>query len=126
MPVIMGRKTFESVNKPLPGRFNIVITSQPGWKQEGVITASSIEDAIEKARKTNCLEIFIAGGGEIYKQCIEQAERIYLTRVHTEIDGDTFFPVMDDMQWKLLSNEDFEADDKNIFSHSFQKWERKR
>ncbi len=124
MPVIMGRKTFESVDKPLPGRVNIVITSQPNWKREGVVTATSLHDAIKKAEATNCLEVFIAGGGEIYKQSMELANCIYLTRVHAEIDGDTFFPTLDETKWRLASNENFAADDRNMYSHSFQKWER--
>jgi dihydrofolate reductase len=122
MPVIMGRKTFEAVNKPLPGRTNIVITGQPDWKRENVITASSLSDAIEKAKSTHCKELFIAGGGEIYLQSMELADRIYLTRVHTELEGDTFFPVIDASKWKLDSSEDFEADEKNLYKHSFQKW----
>src|SRR6187549_3965114 len=68
MPVIMGRKTFEAVNKPLPGRTNIVITSQPAWKAAGVQTANNLDDAIEQAKATNAKELFIIGGGEIYKQ----------------------------------------------------------
>ena len=125
MPVIMGRKTYEAVNKPLPGRFNIVITRQPDWKVAGVIIASNIEDAIAKAAETNCKEIFIIGGGEIYKSTIEKANRIYMTRVHAVLDGDTFFPEIDESKWQLVFYEDFEADEKHIFPYSFQTWERK-
>ena len=121
--VIMGRKTFESVNKPLPGRTNIVITKQPDWNAENVVVASSLEDALEKATALNFKEIFIIGGGEIYKQSIEIANRIYLTKVHTEIDGDTFFPDLNN-DWKMISNRDFKSDEKNKFDHSFQIWER--
>ena len=124
MPVIMGRKTFEAVNKPLPGRFNIVITRQPDWQVAGVIIAGDIEDAIAKATETNCKEIFIIGGGEIYKSTIEKANRIYMTRVHADLDGDTFFPEIDESKWQLVFNEDFEADEKHIFPYSFQTWER--
>ena len=121
--VIMGRKTFESVNKPLPGRTNIVITKQPDWNAENVVVASSLEDALEKAAALNFKEIFIIGGGEIYKQSIAIANRIYLTKVHTEIDGDTFFPDLNN-DWKMISNRDFKSDEKNKFDHSFQIWER--
>ena len=121
--VIMGRKTFESVNKPLPGRTNIVITKQPDWNAENVVVASSLEDALEKATALNFKEIFIIGGGEIYKQSIAIANRIYLTKVHTEIDGDTFFPDLNN-DWKMISNRDFKSDEKNKFDHSFQIWER--
>ncbi|HNH20778.1 MAG TPA: dihydrofolate reductase [Ferruginibacter sp.] len=125
MPVIMGRKTFESVNKPLPGRFNIVITRQPGWKVEGVVVASDLNDALRKAEKTNCNEIFIIGGGEIYNQAFPLAGKIYLTRVHAELEGDTFFPALDPRQWQLATALDFEADDKHLYSYSFQTWMRK-
>ena len=125
MPVIMGRKTFESVNKPLPGRFNIVITRQAGWKADRVIVATGLQDALKKAAETNCKEFFIIGGGEIYKQAYEIADKIYLTRVHTTIDGDTFFPAVDESKWQLISNQDFEVDEKHAFPYSFQTWTKK-
>lgn len=125
MPVIMGRKTFESVNKPLPGRFNIVITRQARWQVDGVITATDLQDALKKAAETNCKEFFIAGGGEIYKEAFRQAGKIYLTRVHETIDGDTFFPVIDESEWQLISSEDFVADEKHKYAYSFQTWLRK-
>ena len=122
--VIMGRKTFESVNKPLPGRTNIVITKQPDWNAENVIVASSISDAIQKAKDLNFKEIFIIGGGEIYKESLSLADKIYLTRVHTSIEGDTFFPELQSDEWKLMSNKDFTTDEKHAFDYSFQEWER--
>jgi len=125
MPVIMGRKTFEAVNKPLPGRFNIVITRQPGWKGEGTVVATDLTDALKKAAETNCKETFIIGGGEIYKQGIDIAGKIYMTRVHAVLDGDTFFPVIDETKWQLTSNQDFAADDKHEFAYSFQTWMKK-
>ena len=125
MPVIMGRKTFEAVNKPLPGRFNIVITRQEGWKADGVIVAKDLNDALQKATETNCKEIFIIGGGEIYKQSMEMADKIYLTRVHATIEGDTFFPRVDENKWQLIADEDFGVDEKHAFAYSFQVWERK-
>ncbi len=125
MPVIMGRKTFESVNKPLPGRFNIVITRQADWTVDHVIAAKDLNGALEKAGETNCNEIFIIGGGEIYKQAIEMADKIYLTRVHTTINGDTFFPELNDNKWQLISKQEFAADEKHAFAYSFQTWTRK-
>ena len=124
MPVVMGRKTFEAVTKALPGRFNFVITSRPGWKAEGVITAKSFEDAIEKATETNCREIFIIGGGEIYQEAIEKADRIYLTRVHARLEGDTFFPEIDLKKWQQTGGLDFNSDEKHAYAYSFQTWER--
>ncbi len=125
MPVIMGRKTFESVNKPLPGRFNIVITRQQGWNAEGVIVATDLNDAVKKAGESNCKETFIIGGGEIYKEGFEIADKIYLTRVHANIDGDTFFPVINEDKWRLTSSQDFTTDEKHAFAYSFQVWERR-
>lgn len=125
MVVVMGRKTFESVNKPLPGRKNIVITSQPGWKAEDVWVAKDLEDAITQAKTTNCNEIFIIGGGEIYKQSMSVADKIYMTRVHADIEGDTFFPVIEETAWVLQENIDFKADEKHQYNFSFQTWVRK-
>jgi dihydrofolate reductase len=122
MVVVMGRKTFEEVNKPLPGRVNIVITSNTAWQAEGTITATGLPDALEKAALTNCKEIFIIGGGEIYRQSMEIAGTIYITRVHATLEGDTFFPVIDEAKWQLISNEDFAADDKHAYAYSFQVW----
>jgi len=124
MPVIMGRKTFESVNKPLPGRFNIVITKQEAWSAENVETAKDLSEALQKAADTNCKEIFIIGGGEIYNQSIELADKLYMTRIHTELEADTFFPAIDESVWELKHNLDFEADEKHAFAYSFQVWEK--
>ena len=123
-PVIMGRKSFESVNKPLPGRTNIVITTNPDWKAETVIVVNNLKDAIQKAAETNSKQIFIIGGGEIYKQSMDIADSIYITRVHADLEGDTFFPLIDESKWKLTSNQDFEADEKHAYSYSFQIWEK--
>jgi dihydrofolate reductase len=125
MVVIMGRKTFEEVNKPLPGRVNIVITSNAAWQAEGTITATSLPDALEKAAAANCKEIFIIGGGEIYRQSMDMADTIYITRVHATLDGDTFFPEIDEAKWQLVSNEDFTADEKHAYPYSFQLWKAK-
>ena len=123
-PVIMGRKTFESVNKPLPGRTNIVITSKPGWGATGVITVRNLEESIQKAIETNSKQAFIIGGGEIYKQSMDIADKIYITRVHANLDGDTFFPVIDKSKWQLTADELFEKDEKHAYSYSFQIWEK--
>ena len=124
-PVIMGRKTFESVNKTLPGRTNIVITRNKDWKFQDVKTAFDLAEAIEIARQTNAKQLFIIGGGEIYAQALPLADTIYLTRVHTVLNGDTFFPTVDESQWELFSTDDFSADEKHVFDYSFQWWKRK-
>ena len=120
----MGRKTYEAVNKPLPGRTNIVVTTNTSWTAETVIRVNNLEAAIQKAAETNSKQIFIIGGGEIYKQSMNIADSIYITRVHAELQGDTFFPVIDESKWQLTSNQNFEADEKHAYSYSFQIWEK--
>ncbi|MBL7700757.1 MAG: dihydrofolate reductase [Ferruginibacter sp.] len=124
MAVIMGRKTYESVDKPLPGRFSIVITRQADWKKEGVIVASDLQDALKKAAATNCNEVFVIGGGEIYKWAIDIADKILVTRVHASFDADTFFPEVDETKWRLTHNQDFGVDEKHEYAYSFQTWVR--
>ena len=124
MPVIMGRKTFESLGKSLPGRKNIVITRQDGWKAENTVVVKSLEDALFVAGQTDALEVMVIGGGEIYKAYFDKAKRIYLTRVDASPEADTFFPVIDSKQWQLVSQRNHEADEKNPFNYSFQTWER--
>ena len=124
-PVIMGRKTFEAVNKPLPGRTNIVITRKTDWRAEGTLNALDLEEAVYKASATNARQIFIIGGGEIYEQSMAIADTIYLTRVQVVLEGDTFFPVIDEALWELVSNDDFQADEKHAYDYSFQVWKKK-
>ena len=126
MPIIMGRKTFESIGKPLPGRMNIVITSNTDWKIDGVQVAANIDDAIKLAETANAKEIFITGGGEIYKQTIVIADKIYITKVNTIIDGDVYFPEIDETVWELSFEKNVKADDKNAFDMNFQSWIRKQ
>lgn len=125
MVVIMGRKTYESVDKPLPGRINIVITTNPDWKADNVWVATNLDDALQQAATTNCKEIFIIGGGEIYRQSMATADRIYITRIHAVLDGDTFFPAIDEQVWELKKNIDFPADEKHAYAYSFQTWEKR-
>ena len=113
MPVVMGRKTFESLGKVLPGRKNIVITRQPGWEVKGTVAVPKIEDALFVARQTDANEVMVIGGGEIYKALFEKCNRIYLTRVHAEPEADTFFPALNPKVWHLMSQKDHEADEKN-------------
>lgn len=115
--VIMGRKTFDSVGKPLPNRRNIVITRQSNFSVEKVETAHSIEQALALVEGEE--EVFIAGGGEIYRQSLAIADRIYLTIVHHKLDGDTFFPPFDESEWDLIEKKDRPADNKNQYSCSF-------
>jgi len=123
--VIMGRKSFESMGKALKGRINIVITRQEDWKAEDAIVAKDIKDAVKKAEAANCKEIYIIGGGEIYKQSLDIVNKIYLTRVHTTVEGDTYFPELDKSKWELTSSEDFKKDEKHQYDYSFQIFDRK-
>jgi len=125
MPVVMGRKTFESLGKPLKGRKNIVITRKTDWKPDGVEIVHSIDLAIIAAAKMDAKEIFIIGGAEIFQSALPSADRIYLTRIHENFDGDAFFPELKQEECKLVSSRDCEADEKNAQAHSFQFWERK-
>ena len=124
MPVLMGRKTFESLGKVLPGRKNIVITRHPGWNAEGAITVKKIEDALFVAKETDAKELMVIGGGEIYKILFDKAKRIYLTRVEAEPEADTFFSSLNPKEWHLISQQNHEADEKNAYNYSFQVWER--
>jgi dihydrofolate reductase len=124
MPIVMGRKTFESLGKALPGRKNIVITRQSGWKAEGVIAVKNIEDALFVVKESDAKEAMVIGGGEIYKTIFPKARRIYMTRVHAEPEADTFFPSLKHEEWHLMSQQDHEADEKNAYNYSFQTWER--
>ena len=121
--MLMGRKTFQSLERPLPGRTIIVITRDPNFRADGVLTAHSRERAIDLAGLDS--EPFIAGGSQIFEQALHRADRMYLTRVHTEIDGDAFFPEFDDVtEWILIDSEHCEADEKNEFPYSFLTYER--
>jgi dihydrofolate reductase len=124
MPVIMGRKTFESLEKELPGRINIVVTSGKEWKRENVIIAHTIEEAIKKGEETDCKEIFIIGGGEIFKQSMDIVNRIYLTRVHATVNGDAFYPGVDETKFKLVFKDHHKSDEKHAFDYTFQTWEK--
>jgi dihydrofolate reductase len=124
MPIVMGRKTFESIGKALPGRKNIVLTRKKEWKTEGTIAVENITEAVEIAQNEGVKEIFIIGGAEVFTSAFDMANRIYLTRIHHQFEGDVFFPVIDEQEWKLKSNHDSSADVKNSYSHSFQVWER--
>ncbi len=124
MPVIMGRKTFESLCKPLAGRTNIVITRQGDWSAPGVQVAASLDEAIGLAAATDAKEAFVIGGGEIFRQAMPVVQKMYLTRVHTTIEGDAHFPAFDEAEWQLLSQHDFPADDRHAYPYSFQVWQR--
>lgn len=123
--IIMGRKTFESFPKPLPNRTHIVITRQSDYKvPEGVIVVNNLEDAIDAARKDK--QPFIIGGGEIYRQSINLAEKLEITRVHSTFkNADTFFPEIDDTKWREVSRTTHDADENHKYAFSFITYLRK-
>ncbi|HZH64676.1 MAG TPA: dihydrofolate reductase [Flavisolibacter sp.] len=125
MPILMGRKTFESIGRPLPGRKSIVITRNNDRQYAGVDIVHSIEEAVQKAEAYGVKEIFVIGGAEIFGTALPQAHRVYLTRIHQEFDGDVYFPEIRNTDWNLASSRFCEADEKNKYDHTYQVWERK-
>ncbi|MGN6531543.1 MAG: dihydrofolate reductase [Ginsengibacter sp.] len=124
MPVIMGRNTYESLKKDLPGRINIVLTKKKNWNPKNVFVTHEIDEAIKKANESDAREIFIIGGGDVFKQTMDKVNRIYLTRVHTEVEGDTSYPELDTSKWKLIKEQAFPADEKNNYPYTFEVWEK--
>ncbi len=124
-PVIMGRKTFESIGKPLPNRVNIVLTSKY-LDVKSCKVASSMSQALTMALESKPQEVFIIGGREVFGKALEQshADRIYLTRVHAQVDGDVTLPDIDWSKWKEISAERHEADEKHAYPYTFFVYER--
>lgn len=123
-PIIMGRKTYESIGKPLPNRTNIVVSRQNDWFQEGILIVGTIKEAVKFAKKID-EEVYIIGGGSIYEQTLELADKIELTLVEGSFEADTFFPKLDEKIW-VKTNEIFsEKDEKNPYDIRFQTWEKK-
>jgi dihydrofolate reductase len=127
-PIIMGRKTYESIGRPLPGRTNIVITRQEDYQAEGVIVVNSLQRALDKAEDVGFVtghdEAMVIGGAEIYQQALVQADRLYITHVHADVDGDAFFPDILWSDWQESKREDFladpvDAEKRNPFDYSF-------
>jgi dihydrofolate reductase len=121
--IIMGRKTFESLGKPLPNRTSIIITRNKNYKVAGCIVVNSLEEALKAAEKDE--NPYILGGAEIYKQAIEIADKLDITFVHHNFEADAFFPKIDTTIWKETSRQDFKADDKNKYDYSFVSFEKK-
>lgn len=122
--VIMGRKTWESIGRPLPGRRMIVVTRQPNFQADGCELAASLPAACGLASAGATNEAFIIGGAEIYRQALPLASRLYLTRVHATIAGDKFFPDYAASDWQLASSESFPADENNEYATTFEIHER--
>ena len=122
-PIVMGRLTWQSIGRPLPGRQNIVVTRQAGLLAEGCDVVASPADALTVAADAE--EIMIIGGSQVYELFLPKAGRLYLTRVHAEIDGDAFFPEIDKRVWRLIDSEAHEANELNQFAFEFKTYERR-
>ncbi|MBF9255380.1 dihydrofolate reductase [Pontibacter sp. 172403-2] len=123
-PMLMGRKTFESIGKPLPGRTSIIITTQQDYTAEGCIVVHTIQEAIDKALALD-EQVYIIGGAEIYKQALPLVDTVYLTKLHHTFDGDTYFPELKEAEWQMVSEEKHAPDEKNKYSYSFIELRRK-
>ena len=118
-PIVMGRKTWDSIGRPLPGRRNIVISRQAGFAAPGAIVVGSLPDALRAAGDVP--EVCVIGGAEIYRLALPLAEEIHLTRVHALVDADTFFPLLDAVEWEEIGREDRPADERHAYPYSFVK-----
>lgn len=125
--IITGRKNYESIPqkfRPLPNRTNIIVTRQADYDAPGAIVVSSIENALEQAKKISDTEIFIIGGAEIFKQSIHLADKLYITHIHHSFEGDVYFPEINKNEWKEITRTQGTVDEKNIYAHDFVTYER--
>lgn len=118
-PVIMGRKTFQSIGRPLPGRTNIVITRDASYGEVGISVAAGLDAALGIAAGEGAGEAMVIGGGEIYRMALPLARRVYLTEVHIEVSGDTLFPALEAGAWKEAGREDHDAEGADVPAYSF-------
>lgn len=130
-PIIMGRRTYEGIGRPLPGRLNIVVTRDKSWRAEGIEVAHSLDDAIALAKvRGRCMagagEVCVVGGGEIYAQALPIADRLHVTHVLASVDGDAHFPPIDPSIWRVVSAEDFPAGEKDSHAARYTVYERRR
>ncbi len=127
-PIVMGRRTWDSIGRPLPGRTIIVVSRDPGFRAEGAETAASLEEGIALGRRlaeaAGVDEVYIGGGGKIYAQALPLARRVRLTRVLASIEGDTHFPALDPAEWRLVSSEDVPAGEKDSHATRYMVYER--
>lgn len=122
-PILMGRKTHESIGKPLPGRTNIIVSRNLDYRQDGCLVFNDLETALKKARE-GAEEVFVIGGSDIYDAILPIADTIYLTIINREFQGDAFFPEIDSNDWSEVEREDIKDDPDAAFSYSFLKLER--
>ncbi len=120
--VVMGRKTYESIGKPLPQRRNIVLTKDLNWFKEDIDVANSLDEVLTYCRDER--EIFIIGGAKIYQQALPLAQKVLLTRVHTTLNGDAYFPELPPAEWKKVSEDRHVQDERHAYDFTFEVWER--
>ena len=123
-PIVMGRKTYESIGKPLPNRTNIVVSRKKDWFEEGILIVGSLKEALKFAKKID-ENVFILGGGNIYEQTIDLVDKLEVTLVDAELNADTFFPKIDEKIWRKTDEICHEKDEKNNYNFCFQTFERK-
>ena len=124
-PVLMGRKTFESIGRPLPGRRNLVISRNPDYQADGIEVVGSVEGALALLADNEVAEVMVIGGGHLYAELLPKADCLYLTRIELEVEGDTRFPAFADEQWQCVEREVHQADEKNPHPYRFETWRRK-
>lgn len=128
-PILMGRRTFDSIGRPLPGRTNIILTRNQDWSAEGVKVVHSLPEAVALAASIAEIngqnELMIIGGDQIYQSALADADRLYLTEVHADVDGDAYFPEFDRAEWQEIGREDFSAEGPNPYDYSFVVLDRK-
>ena len=123
-PVLMGRLTWESIGKPLPGRVNLVLTRDPAWQAEGAQRVASLDDALRAAQRSGASELMVIGGADVYRQALPRTGRIYMTRVHAEPWGDTLFPELEPGDWEEVARRERLSDERNAWDLTFVVLER--
>lgn len=121
-PIVMGRKTFESIGKPLPGRHNIVVTRDANYRRDGVTVVHDIEGALRAAGGVE--EVMIIGGSDLFRLFLPHATRAHLTRVHGDVAGDVTWAGLDESEWRVVGREDFAADERHAYAMTFESWQR--
>lgn len=124
-PVLMGRKTFESIGRPLPGRRNLVISRNPDYRADGVEVIDSVDAALALLAGSDVAELMVIGGGHLYGQLLPWADRLYLTRIDLAVEGDTRFPAFDENDWSCIEREPHQSDEKNPHPYCFETWQRR-
>jgi dihydrofolate reductase len=122
-PIVMGRKTFESIGKPLPGRHNIVLTREANYRRDGITVAHDVDAALAAAGAAD--EIMIIGGSDLFRLFLPRARRIHLTRVHGNVDGDVMWPSLDERDWSVSERETYAADERHAYAMTFEVWEKR-